>query len=111
MLGADDRQTGVATAQLALSLLQLGHADQALPLFQRALVVLEKAYGPDHRVLLPTSLFAGAAFVVLSDTIARLAMAPAEMPVGVVTALVGGPFFLFLLVREKGRARLWGGQP
>jgi iron complex transport system permease protein len=65
--------------------------------------------GPDHRALLPVSLVTGAAFVVVCDTIGRLVLAPAQLPVGVVTALLGGPFFLALLVREKGRARLWGG--
>jgi iron complex transport system permease protein len=58
--------------------------------------------GPDHRLLLPASALAGAAFVVLADTAARTVMAPAEMPVGVITALVGGPFFLYLFL---GRLR------
>jgi len=51
--------------------------------------------GPDHRVLLPTSALAGGSFLVVADTIAR--SGPAEMPVGIVTAAVGAPFFLFLL--------------
>jgi iron complex transport system permease protein len=59
-------------------------------------------------VLLPASILGGAGFVVLADTVARIAIAPEQLPVGVVTALVGGPFFLFLLVSEKGRSRLWG---
>jgi iron complex transport system permease protein len=64
--------------------------------------------GPDHRVLLPASIFAGAGFVLLCDTVARTALSPTQLPVGVVTALIGGPFFLSLLVREKTRSRLWG---
>jgi iron complex transport system permease protein len=56
--------------------------------------------GPDHRLLLPASALGGAAFLVLADTAARTLVAPAEMPVGVITALVGGPFFLFLFLRR-----------
>jgi len=55
--------------------------------------------GPDHRQLLPLSSLLGAMFLVLADTIARVAIAPAQLPVGVITAMVGGPFFLVLLVR------------
>ncbi|MEW6321059.1 MAG: iron ABC transporter permease [Acidobacteriota bacterium] len=56
--------------------------------------------GSDHRIVLPCSLLFGAAFLVLCDLVARTVMAPVELPVGVVTALVGGPFFLWLLVRK-----------
>jgi len=55
--------------------------------------------GPDHRLLIPVSALAGAAFVIVADTVSRMAVSPAVMPVGVVTALAGGPFFLYLLVR------------
>jgi iron complex transport system permease protein len=57
--------------------------------------------GADHRVLAPCSLFAGAAFLVVCDAAARTAMAPAEVPVGVITALCGGPFFIWLLRTRK----------
>jgi len=57
-------------------------------------------WGSDHRLLLPVSVLAGAAFLVLADTLARLLMAPVELPVGVVTAFCGGPFFLYLLARR-----------
>jgi len=56
-------------------------------------------FGPDHRQLLPLSAFTGAIFLVVADTLARTIIAPAQLPVGVVTAIVGGPFFLVLLVR------------
>ena len=56
--------------------------------------------GPDHRLLLPLSFLAGAAFLMLADLLARTVIAPAEVPVGVVTAFVGVPFFLFLLRRN-----------
>lgn len=56
--------------------------------------------GSDHRLVLPASALFGAAFLVLCDLAARTAMAPIELPVGVVTAVIGGPFFLWLLVRR-----------
>jgi iron complex transport system permease protein len=55
--------------------------------------------GADHRVLLPVSWLGGATALLLADWAARVAVAPAELPVGVVTSLVGGPFFMWLLVR------------
>jgi len=58
--------------------------------------------GPDHRVLVPASFFVGAGFLVLCDTVARTLFAPTEIPVGVITALLGGPFFIILLKRRKG---------
>ena len=62
--------------------------------------------GPRHRLLLPAAALAGAIFVVLSDLVARTIVAPSELPLGVVTALVGGPFFLALL-RRAGRGYSW----
>jgi iron complex transport system permease protein len=59
--------------------------------------------GSDHRLLLPASALVGGMFLVLSDTVARTAFAPAEIPVGIVTALAGGPFFLYLLIWRKDR--------
>ncbi|HIG73659.1 MAG TPA: iron ABC transporter permease [Bacteroidetes bacterium] len=57
--------------------------------------------GPGHRALLPGAAFCGAALLVFADLAARLLLAPAEIPIGIVTALVGGPFFLWLLVRQR----------
>ena len=57
--------------------------------------------GPDHRVLLPASAVGGAALLVATDLGARTVVAPAELPIGIVTALVGGPFFLVLLLRTR----------
>jgi iron complex transport system permease protein len=56
--------------------------------------------GADHRVVLPASALFGAAFLVGCDVVSRTVMAPVEIPVGVVTAILGGPFFLWLLVRK-----------
>jgi len=55
--------------------------------------------GPDHRQLLPLSGITGAIFLIIADSVARIIVAPAQLPVGVVTAIVGGPFFLILLVK------------
>ncbi len=59
--------------------------------------------GPDHRWLAPATLLFGGAFLVACDTVARTAMAPTELPVGILTALLGGPFFLWLLLGRFGR--------
>ncbi len=56
-------------------------------------------FGPDHRQLFPLSSIVGAIFLVAADTLARVIVAPAQLPVGVVTAIVGGPFFLVLLIK------------
>ncbi len=71
--------------------------------------LLRLLLGPDHRVLLPAGFFGGAAFLVLADLLARTAAAPNEIPVGVVTALVGGPVFLWLL-RRRGAGYAFGGK-
>ena len=57
--------------------------------------------GVDHRIVLPASALFGAAFLVVCDLAARTVMAPVEIPVGVITAILGGPFFLWLLVRQS----------
>lgn len=57
--------------------------------------------GPDHRILIPTSIILGAFFLVMCDAIARVILAPVELPVGVITSLTGGPFFLYLLKKRK----------
>jgi len=59
--------------------------------------------GPDHRMLLPASVLGGATVMVLADLVARTILAPVEIPVGIVTALTGGPFFVWLLVRGGDR--------
>ncbi len=82
--------TGVAVAASGL----IGFVGLVAPHAARLLV------GPDHRRLLPAAAVAGATLLLLSDAVARTVLAPTELPVGVVTALVGGPFFLWLLVRH-----------
>lgn len=62
--------------------------------------------GPSYRVLLPVSMIAGAAFLVLADVVARTAQAPDEVPIGVITAMIGAPFFLFVLRSRRARQDL-----
>ena len=56
--------------------------------------------GPDQRLLIPASMLFGASFLIICDTVARTVIAPTEIPVGVITALIGGPFFVWLLRRK-----------
>jgi iron complex transport system permease protein len=57
--------------------------------------------GPDHRLLLPASALVGATFLIIADTLARIIIPPSELPVGVVTAFFGAPFFIYLLRRKR----------
>jgi iron complex transport system permease protein len=74
----------------------IGFVGLMVPHIMRLLV------GPDHRRLLPASALFGALLLLIADTVARTALAPAEIPVGIITAAAGGPFFLYLLRRRKG---------
>jgi iron complex transport system permease protein len=58
--------------------------------------------GPDQRVLIPASFLTGGIFLLLADTVARTVFLPGEIPVGIVTGLIGAPVFIFLLARRKG---------
>ena len=73
----------------------IGFVGLIIPHLTRVLI------GPDHRVLLPTSAVVGASFLMICDAIARVVMGSGEAPVGVITALSGGPFFIYLLRRRK----------
>ena len=63
--------------------------------------LLRIVIGPGHRMLLPASVCLGAILLVLADTIARVLAAPAEVPIGILTAAIGAPFFLFILLRQR----------
>ncbi len=84
---------GVGAAVAAAGM--IGFIGLVVPHLVRLLV------GPDHRVLLPASALAGASLLLFADLIARLLLAPAELPIGIVTALIGAPFFLYLLLRGR----------
>jgi iron complex transport system permease protein len=111
------RHLGVATERVRLTLIVLcalttgaavavcgtiGFVGLVVPHLLRLLA------GPDHRLLLPASALGGAALLILADLVARTAVAPAELPLGVVTALAGGPFFLWLLHRTRRQQGGWG---
>ncbi|TFU25130.1 FecCD family ABC transporter permease [Thermus tengchongensis] len=66
--------------------------------------LLRRFLGEDYRLLLPASALGGAVLLALADLLARTLTRPAELPVGVVTTLLGGPFFLYLMWRRRGRA-------
>jgi len=83
---------GVATAVAGA----IGFVGLVVPHWVRLLI------GPDHRYLLPCSTVLGALLLVWSDAFARTVLAPAEIPVGVITAVIGVPFFLSLLIRQRG---------
>lgn len=63
--------------------------------------VVRMLAGPDHRIVLPGSILAGATLLLVADSFARVIVAPAELPIGLVTAAIGSPFFLWLLTRKK----------
>lgn len=64
--------------------------------------LLRLLIGPDHRYLLPASALLGASLLLLADAVSRTVVAPAELPIGIVTAAVGAPFFLWILLRRRG---------
>ncbi len=68
--------------------------------------VLRMVIGPDHRYLLPASALLGGSLLIFADVLARTAVAPAELPIGIITAAVGGPFFLWILLRQRARLSL-----
>ncbi len=67
--------------------------------------LMRMCLGADHRWMLPGSVLAGALLLLIADTLARTLVAPAEMPVGLLTSLLGGPWFLWLILRHKGGMR------
>ena len=65
--------------------------------------ILRSLIGPDHKVLLPTSMLLGAMIVLCADIFSRIVIAPAELPIGLFMSLLGGPFFLLLLIKKRTR--------
>lgn len=85
----------LATSSIVAVSGPIGFVGLIVPHAVRALV------GPDHRLLLPCVFFAGGGFLILCDTFARTIIAPTELPVGIITSLLGGPFFIYLLIRMR----------
>jgi iron complex transport system permease protein len=75
----------------------IGFVGFVVPHFVRILI------GPDHRFLFPVSMLLGASFLTITDVIARIIIIPAELPIGLVTSALGGPFFLFVLYKQTSR--------
>ncbi|PRC93628.1 FecCD family ABC transporter permease [Solimicrobium silvestre] len=67
--------------------------------------VIRLLCGPNHRIVMPASALLGAIFILLADLCARTAVAPAEIPIGILTALIGAPFFLGLLLKQRANWR------
>ena len=91
LIGSASLATAVAVSVSGL----IGFVGLVVPHMMRLI------WGPDYRRLLPLTMIYGAAFLILSDLIARTAISPGELPVGVITAFFGAPFFLFLLRRAR----------
>lgn len=62
-------------------------------------------WGPDHRHLLPLSMLAGAGFLILADLVARTIISPTELPIGVITSIIGAPVFAIILLRKHRKGR------
>lgn len=106
-------QLGVKVGRVRVEVLIIGSLLTALAVSLGGLIgfvgllvphFLRIVLGPDHFRLLPVAAIGGAAFLVIADTVARTMVAPTELPVGILTAFIGGPAFLYLLNRRKGVA-------
>lgn len=84
----------IAASAVAVSGI-IGFVGLIIPHMMRLIV------GPDHRILLPSSMLVGAIFLTLADTFSRIIIQPTEIPVGIITALIGAPFFIYLLIKKK----------
>jgi iron complex transport system permease protein len=107
-LGIHVQQTRIAVIVIGSVLTAAAVALGGLISFVGLIVphMMRMLLGPDHTRLLPVTALAGAVFLILADTVARTVIAPAELPVGVLTAFIGGPFFLYLLRKTKQEALL-----
>jgi len=106
----DARSMGINTARIQTIAFSVAAAITAVAVSLSGLVGfvglviphgVRLVFGPDHRQLIPLSAVFGAIFLIIADTVARVVVAPAQLPVGVVTAIVGGPFFLALLIKHS----------
>jgi len=107
-LGLNVQQTRIAVIVVGSLLTAAAVALGGLISFVGLIVphMMRMLLGPDHARLLPYTALAGAIFLLVADTVARTVMAPAELPVGVLTACIGGPFFLYLLRKARAEAFL-----
>jgi len=103
-------QLGVQTEKVKKTLLVFASIIAALAVSVSGIIgfvglitphILRLIVGPDHKILFPTSALAGGIVLLVSDTLARTALMPREIPVGIITSIVGVPFFLYLLTKSK----------
>lgn len=87
----------IAAAAVSVSGI-IGFVGLIIPHIMRLIV------GPDHRILIPASVLVGAMFLTMADTFSRIIIQPTELPVGIITAVIGAPFFIYLLMRKKRSA-------
>jgi iron complex transport system permease protein len=102
-LGIRVERLKIGTVVLASLLTALAVSLSGIVAFVGLIVphVMRLVYGPGHRILLPAVALGGAAFLVLADLVARIIIAPTEVPLGIMTAIIGAPFFLHLLRRSR----------
>jgi iron complex transport system permease protein len=107
-LGISVQQTRIAVIAIGSILTAAAVALGGLIGFTGLIIphILRMILGPDHVRLLAATALAGALFLLVADTAARTVMAPSELPVGVLTAFIGGPFFLYLLRKARREVRL-----
>lgn len=107
---AEARYLGIAVEKLKIELIVLTAVGVGVAVSCSGIIgfvglvvphIIRMISGPDHRILLPLSAVCGALLLVFADLIGRLVVQPAELPIGIVTALIGAPFFIFLLLQMK----------
>jgi iron complex transport system permease protein len=111
LLGEESaQQLGVSVANVKLWLLVAGAVITAAAVSVSGIIgfvglvvphLIRLIWGPDYRLLMPASAIGGAVLLVLADMVARTVVAPGELPVGVITSMLGAPFFLYLLHRKR----------
>lgn len=107
-LGVNLAFTQTAIVILATLMVAAGVASVGVVGFVGLVVphIIRLSMGPDHRYLIPASMLLGAAILLLADMAARTIVLPAELPIGILTALVGGPFFIYLIIKQKQKMSL-----
>lgn len=109
-VGLDVERLRLVSVVLVALLVAAGVAFAGIIAFVGLIVphVVRMLIGPAHRSLVPASILGGALVLVVADLVARTAVDYADLPIGMLTALVGGPFFFWLIRRERSRAGGWG---
>jgi iron complex transport system permease protein len=108
-LGVDVERLRIATMVTIAILTAAGVAMSGIIMFVGLVIphLIRMVAGPGHRLLLPAASLAGATILVVADLTARTIAAPAEIPLGVLTAVIGSPFFLWQLRRTRARQGGW----